>query len=131
MELKHPDALPSRPGPAEFFTGAVRLFLLNAPPPPARAESVLVNFEPGARTHWHTHPLGQTLIVTTGSGFVQKWGESVQTIGPGDVVWIAPGEKHWHGAAPGAAMSHIAIHEVQDGNGAAWLEPVSGEQYPA
>jgi len=115
----------------EYFTGNVRidpLFQANAP---ARAVSASVTFEPGARTAWHTHPLGQNLIVITGSGLVQRWGGPVEQIRPGDVVWIPPGEKHWHGATPNTAMTHIAVQEQLDSKTADWLEKVSDEQYHA
>jgi quercetin dioxygenase-like cupin family protein len=102
---------------------------LFAPPEPARAQGVLVTFEPGARTAWHTHPLGQTVIVTAGLGWAQREGGPVEEIRPGDVVWFPPGEKHWHGATATTAMSHIAIHEAQDGQTAVWLEPVTEAQY--
>ena len=120
---------PSRQGSAENFTGSVRidpLFNANAP---SRASGGRVTFKPGARTAWHTHPLGQTLIVTAGSGRVQRWDGTVEEIRPGDVVWFAPGEKHWHGASPTTAMTHIAIQEKLDGKAVDWLEHVSAEQY--
>lgn len=129
MDIIRIGSQPSAQGPAEYFTGTVRVDPLFKPPAPARAFGLSVTFEPGARTAWHTHPLGQTLIVTYGCGRVQLWGEPIQEIRPGDVVWIAPGEKHWHGAAPGTAMTHIAIQEQLDGKAADWLEPVSDEQY--
>ncbi len=129
MEIKRNGSQPSRPGPASWFTGVVRLEPLHEAPPPARASCLNVTFEPGARTDWHTHPLGQTLIVTCGIGRVQRWGGLVEEIRPGDVVWIAPGEKHWHGASPTTAMMHIAIHENLDGKVVDWLEKVSDEQY--
>jgi quercetin dioxygenase-like cupin family protein len=129
MQLWRSGSRPSETASAETFTGAVRRDPLHTAPSPARVASVLVTFEPGARTHWHAHPLGQTLIVTAGSGFVQKEGEPVQAIRPGDVVWIAPGEKHWHGASSTTAMSHIAIHEALDGNSVTWLEAVTEAQY--
>src|SRR5688572_17082416 len=122
---------PSRQGPAENFTGSVRvdpLFQANAP---ARASSSLVTFEPGARSAWHTHPLGQVLIVTAGTGRVQRWGDPVDEIRQGDVVWIPPGQKHWHGAAPNSSMAHIAIVEMLDGKSADWMEKVSAAQYAA
>ena len=124
-------AQPSRQGPAENFTGSVRvdpLFQANAP---ARASGSLVTFEPGARTAWHTHPLGQVLIVTAGTGRVQRWGDPVEEIRHGDVVWIPPGQKHWHGAAPNSSMAHIAIVEAIDGKAVEWMEKVSDAQYGA
>ena len=120
---------PSRQGPAENFTGSVRIDPLFNANPPSRASGGRVTFEPGARTAWHTHPLGQTLIVTAGCGRAQRWGGPVEEIRPGDVVCIAPGEKHWHGAAPTTAMTHIAIQEQLDGKAVDWLEKVSDEQY--
>jgi quercetin dioxygenase-like cupin family protein len=120
---------PSRQGPAENFTGAVRIepvFPANAP---SRASGGRVTFEPGARTAWHTHPLGQTLIVTAGSGWVQPWGGPIQEFREGDVVWIPPGQKHWHGATPTTAMTHIAIQEHLDGKNVEWMEKVTDEQY--
>ena len=120
---------PSRQGPAENFTGSVRvdpLFQANAP---ARASGSLVTFEAGARTAWHTHLFGQTRIVTSGMGRVQRWGDAVQVIHPGDVVWIPPGQKHWHGASPTTAMTHIAIQEGLDGKNVEWMELVTDKQY--
>jgi quercetin dioxygenase-like cupin family protein len=131
MEIKRAGSQPSGKGPAEWFTGTVRIDPLFAPPEPARAAGALVTFEPGARTAWHTHPLGQTLIVTSGCGRVQREGGPVEEIRPGDVVWFPPGEKHWHGAAPTTALSHIAIAEKLDGNNVDWMEKVSDEQYQA
>jgi Uncharacterized conserved protein, contains double-stranded beta-helix domain len=118
-------------GNAEYFTGRVRLDPLIASEVTGRVSSAAVTFEPGARTHWHTHPAGQALIVTAGVGRVQRAGGPVETIRPGDVVWFAPGEKHWHGAAPGTGMTHIAIHEVIDGSSVTWLEPVAEADYRA
>jgi quercetin dioxygenase-like cupin family protein len=115
--------------PAEYFTGAVRQDPLMDTPEPARVRAVSVTFEPGARTAWHTHPLGQTLIVTSGKGLAQSWSGPLREIRAGDAVWFAPGEKHWHGAAPDTAMTHIAIHEALDGKAADWMEQVSDEQY--
>ncbi len=129
MEIKRAGSQPSGCGPAEYFTGNVRVDPLNNPPAPARVSMALVTFEPGARTAWHTHPLGQTLIVTTGCGRVQLEGEPIQEIRPGDVVWIAPGERHWHGAGPKTAMSHIAIQERLEGSAVTWMEHVTDEQY--
>ncbi len=120
---------PSQPGPAEYFTGTVRLDAPFAGTEPARIGGATVTFEPGARTNWHTHPLGQTLIVTAGRGWAQLEGGPVETICPGDVVWFAPGEKHWHGATATTAMTHIALQEKLDGKAVDWLEPVSDEQY--
>ena len=122
---------PSRQGPAENFTGSVRVDPLFQAPPPARASGSLVTFEPGARTAWHTHPLGQVLIVTAGVGRVQRWGDAIEEIRQGDVVWIPPGQKHWHGAAPGSSMAHIALSESLDGNSVKWTEKVSEAQYDA
>jgi len=122
---------PSAKGPAEWFTGTVRIDPLFAPIAPARAAGNAVTFEPGARTAWHTHPLGQTLIVIFGSGRVQREGEPMEEIHPGDVVWFAPGEKHWHGASPTMAMTHIAIQEALDGKAVDWLEKVSEDEYLA
>jgi quercetin dioxygenase-like cupin family protein len=120
----------SAKGPAAFFSGTVRIDpLFPKPNGPTRATGSYVTFEPGARTAWHTHPIGQTLIVTAGSGRVQRWGDPVQEIRPGDVVWIPPGQKHWHGASPSTAMTHIAITEQLDGKAVDWLEKVSDAQY--
>ncbi|MFO7633740.1 MAG: cupin domain-containing protein [Caldilinea sp.] len=129
MEIKRNGSQPSGKGPAEWFTGAVRVDMLFQPTAPAGAGGASVTFEPGARTAWHTHPLGQTLIVTAGCGRAQHWGGSIEEIRPGDVVSIPPGEKHWHGAAPTTAMTHIAIQEYFDGKAVEWLEQVSDEQY--
>ena len=129
MEIKRSGSQPSAKGPAEWFTGTVRIDPLFDAPLPARANGASVTFEPGARTAWHTHPLGQTLIVTSGAGRAQRWGGPVEEIRPGDVVWIPPGEKHWHGAAPTTAMTHIAIQEKLDGKAVDWLEHVTAEQY--
>ena len=131
MDIQHSGSQASVQGPAEYFGGTVRIDPLFSAHEPARAAGAAVTFEPGARTHWHTHPLGQTLIVTAGAGLVQRWGGPVEAIQPGDVVWIAPGEKHWHGVAPTTAMTHIAIHEQLSGKTADFLEPVSEEQYHA
>ena len=129
MEIKRCGTQASTKGPAEYFTGTVRIDPLNSAPDPARVACALVTFEPGARTAWHTHPLGQTLVVTSGSGRVQRAGGPIEDIRPGDVVWISPGEKHWHGAAPTTAMTHIAIQERQDGTPVQWLEQVSDAEY--
>jgi 4-carboxymuconolactone decarboxylase len=122
---------PSRQGPAENFTGSVRVDPLFQASAPARTSGSLVTFEPGARTAWHTHPLGQTLIVTAGTGRVQRWGDPVDEIRQGDVVWIPPGQKHWHGASPNSSMAHIAVVEALDGKAVEWVEKVSDAQYSA
>ena len=122
---------PSRPGPAENFTGSVRVDPLFQASAPARASASLVTFEAGARTAWHTHPLGQVLIVTAGTGRVQRWGDPVEEVRRGDVVWIPPGQKHWHGAAPNSSMAHIAIVEQLEGKAVEWMEKVSEAQYGA
>ena len=129
MDLKRSGSQPSRKGPAENFAGAVRVDPLHRADEPARMLCASVTFEPGARTAWHAHPLGQTLIVTAGCGRVQGWGGLVEEIRPGDVVWFSPGEKHWHGAAPTTAMTHIAIVEQLDDKTSDWMEKVSDEQY--
>lgn len=131
MEIKRVGTQPSSQGPAEWFTGSVRIDPLFQANNPARAAGASVTFEPGARTAWHTHPLGQTLIITAGCGRVQREGGPVEEVHPGDVVWFPPGEKHWHGAAPTTAMTHIAIQEALDGKVVDWLEKVSDEQYKA
>ena len=131
MDIKRNGTRPSGKGPADYFTGSVRVDRLFEAPDPARVRGASVAFEPGARTAWHTHPLGQTLIVTAGYGRVQKWGGPIEEIRPGDVVWFAPGEKHWHGASPTTALTHIAIQEQLDGKVVEWLEHVSDEQYLA
>jgi quercetin dioxygenase-like cupin family protein len=129
MDIQRIGSRPSAKAPADYFTGAVRLDTLIEAPDPARARAVSVTFEPGARTTWHTHPLGQILIVTSGLGWAQHWDGPVEEIRPGDVIWFSPGEKHWHGATATTAMTHIAIQEALDGKTADWLEPVSEEQY--
>jgi len=129
MEIRRAGSEPSGKGPADWFTGTVRLDPLITAPDPARVAAALVTFEPGARTNWHTHPLGQTVIVTSGLGWAQHDGGPVEEIRPGDVVWFPPGEKHWHGASATSAMSHIAIQERLDGKAVEWLEPVSAAQY--
>jgi len=129
MDIKRSGSQPSGKGPAEYFTGSVRVDPLMQAPDPARVAGASVTFEPGARTAWHTHPLGQTLIVTSGRGWVQVWGGRVEEVHPGDVVWFPPGEKHWHGATPTTAMTHIAIQERLDGKTVDWMEKVSDEQY--
>lgn len=129
MDIHREAARKANPGPSEYFTGAVRVEPLIQPPEPARVAIARVTFEPGARTAWHTHPLGQTLYVTEGEGRVQREGGAVETIRPGDVVWFPPGEKHWHGAGPDGPMTHIAVQERLDGNSVAWLEHVTDAQY--
>ena len=129
MDIKRSGSRPSGKGPAEWFTGTVRIDPLFSSPEPARAAGNLVTFEPGARTAWHTHPLGQTLIITAGCGWVQREGGPVEEIRPGDVVWFEPGERHWHGATATTAMSHIAIQEALNGSPVTWMEKVSDEQY--
>jgi quercetin dioxygenase-like cupin family protein len=129
MEIKQCGSQASYPGPADWFTGTVRVDPLFQANEAARASGGSVTFEPGARTAWHTHPRGQTLVVTAGRGHVQLWGGPIREIKPGDVVWIAPGEKHWHGAASMTSMTHIAIQEQEDGKVVDWLEQVSDEQY--
>jgi quercetin dioxygenase-like cupin family protein len=129
MEIQRAGSPASVKGPSEWFTGTVRIDPLFQAPAPARVSGASVTFEPGARTAWHTHPLGQTLIVTAGCGWVQRDGGPVEEIRPGDVVRFAPGEKHWHGATPSTAMTHIAIQEILDGKAVDWMEHVTDEQY--
>ena len=129
MEIKRSGSQPSGKGPAEWFTGSVRVDPLFEAPAPARVRAASVTFEPGARTAWHTHPLGQTLIVTAGVGRAQREGGPIEEIRAGDLVWFPPGEKHWHGAAATTAMTHIAIQEALDGKAVEWMEKVSDEQY--
>jgi quercetin dioxygenase-like cupin family protein len=129
MEIKRNGSQPSGKGPGDYFSGSVRVDPLFQAPDPARVTGSSVTFEPGARTAWHTHPLGQTLIVTSGRGWVQREGGAVEEIRPGDVVWFPPGEKHWHGATPTTAMTHIAIQERLNGKAVDWLEKVSDGQY--
>jgi quercetin dioxygenase-like cupin family protein len=129
MEIKRNGSQPSGIGSAEYFTGAVRIDPLFQAPEPARGRGASVTFEPGARTAWHTHPLGQTLIVTSGLGRVQRWDGPIEEIRPGDVIWFPPGEKHWHGAAPTSVMTHIAIQEALNGNVVEWMEKVSDQEY--
>jgi quercetin dioxygenase-like cupin family protein len=129
MEIKRSGSQPSRQASADYFTGTVRIDPLFEVPAPGRALGVSVTFEPGARTAWHTHPLGQTLIVTAGCGWAQRWDGPVEEIRPGDVVSFLPNEKHWHGATPTTAMTHIAVQESLDGKAADWMEPVRDEQY--
>lgn len=131
MEIKRNGSAPSGVGPAEWFTGKVRIDPLFSPNHARRAAAATVTFEPGARTAWHTHPLGQTLIVTAGLGLVQREGGPIEDIRPGDVVWFEPNEKHWHGAAPKNAMTHIAIQEQLDGKVVDWMEHVTDTQYPS
>jgi quercetin dioxygenase-like cupin family protein len=129
MEIKRIGSQPSSKGPADWFTGTVRIDPLFQANPPARANGAGVTFEPGARTAWHTHPLGQTLIITAGCGWVQQEGSSVEEVHPGDVVWFPPAVRHWHGATPTTAMTHLAIQEALDGKVVEWMEKVSDEQY--
>src|SRR5947209_5835637 len=129
MEVKRNGSRPSAKGPDEYFTGTVRVDPLFEAPDPARARGASVSFEPGARTAWHTHPLGQTLVVTSGLGRVQKAGGPVEEIRPGDVVWFEPDEKHWHGASPTVAMTHIAIQEALNGKVVDWMEKVTDDEY--
>ncbi|MXV53152.1 cupin domain-containing protein [Pedobacter sp. HMF7647] len=129
MKIQRIGSRPSGKGPAEYFTGAVRIDPLNEPPAPARVSMALVTFEPGARTAWHTHPFGQTIIVTTGAGWVQREGDTKENIFPGDVVYFEPNEKHWHGATAATAMSHIAVQEKENGSPVEWMEQVTEEEY--
>jgi quercetin dioxygenase-like cupin family protein len=131
MELKRAGTRGSSQGPAEYFTGEVRIEPLIEAPDPARVRAASVTFAPAARSAWHTHPLGQMLIVMSGCGYVQSWGGPVQVIRPGDVVWCPPGEKHWHGATPDTGLAHIAIQEALNGRVVDWMEKVSDEQYEA
>jgi quercetin dioxygenase-like cupin family protein len=131
MEIIRAGSTVSGKGPGDWFTGAVRIDPLFNRFDSERVQGAAVTFEPGARTAWHTHPLGQTLVVTSGAGRVQRWDGPIEEIRPGDVVWFAPGEKHWHGAAPDTAMTHIAVQEVQDGRAVDWMEKVSDDQYGA
>jgi quercetin dioxygenase-like cupin family protein len=129
MEIRRIGTQASGKGPSDWFTGAVRIDPLFQASAPARVQGVSVTFEPGARTAWHRHPLGQTLIVTAGCGWVQRDGEPIEQVHPGDVIWFPPGEKHWHGATATTAMTHIAIQEQLDGKAVDWMEKVSDEQY--
>jgi quercetin dioxygenase-like cupin family protein len=129
MEIKRAGTRETKDGPADWFTGSVRMEPLTQPAPPSRAAAVSVTFQPGARTAWHTHPLGQLLFVVSGVGRAQREGGTVEEIRPGDVVLFSPGEKHWHGAAPGSSMTHIAVQEALDGNVVEWLEHVTDSQY--
>ena len=131
MDIKRSGLEPSGEGPADWFTGTVRIDAPFKGSEPARVSGATVTFEPGARTAWHTHPLGQTLIVTAGGGRAQRAGGPIEEIHPGDIIWFSPGEKHWHGATPTTAMTHIAIAELLDGKAVEWLEKVSDEQYHA
>jgi quercetin dioxygenase-like cupin family protein len=131
LDIKRSGSQPSGKGPEAYFTGIVRVDPLFQAPDPARVSGASVTFEPGARTAWHTHPLGQTLIVTAGLGWAQREGGPIEEIRPGDVVWFSPGEKHWHGATPTTAMTHIAVQERQDGSPVDWMEKVTDEQYTA
>jgi quercetin dioxygenase-like cupin family protein len=129
MEIKRSGSQPSGKGPKEYFTGTVRIDPIINAPDPARVAGASVTFEPGARTAWHTHPFGQTLIVTAGYGWAQREGGAIEDIRPGDVVWFEPGEIHWHGATPTTAMTHIAVQEKLNGSPVTWLEHVTDEQY--
>jgi quercetin dioxygenase-like cupin family protein len=131
MEIKRVGSQPSGIGSSDYFTGAVRIDSLFGAQEPARVVLASVTFEPGARTAWHTHPLGQTLLVTAGCGLAQREGGPIEEIHPGDVIWFSPGEKHWHGAGPSTAMTHIAVQEKLDGKTVDWMEQVSDEQYHA
>lgn len=131
MEITRAGSRPSSQGPGDWFTGRVRIDPLFNPHDAERVQGASVTFEPGARTAWHTHPLGQTLVVLSGVGRAQRWGGPIEEIRPGDVIWFPPGEKHWHGAAPTTAMTHLAIQEAKDGRVVDWLEQVSDDQYGA
>ncbi len=129
MDIKRYASQTSVRGEAEHFTGKVSIFPLAEAPEPARVTTAVVRFEQGARTHWHSHPLGQMLVVVSGEGRVQRWGDTIEEIHPGDVVWTGPGEKHWHGAAPGTPVTHISIQEQAGGKTAEWMEEVDDRQY--
>lgn len=129
MEITRAESRPVNPGPTDWFTGSVKVEMLFNPFDKERVQGASVTFQPGARTAWHTHPLGQTLIVTAGTGLVQRWGGPIEEIRTGDVVWFEPGEKHWHGAGPDAEMTHTTIQEVQDGKVVDWMEKVTDAQY--
>lgn len=129
IEIKRNGSRPSSKGSPDWFTGSVRVDPLFQTPPPARVAGAHVTFEPGARTNWHTHPLGQTLIITSGLGWLQREGGAIEEVRPGDVVWFPPDLRHWHGATPATAMTHIAIQESLDGKVVEWMEKVSDEQY--
>ena len=131
MEIKRAGSQASTKGSNDYFTGKVRIDMLVQAPAPARVSGAAVTFEPGARTAWHIHPLGQTLIVTAGFGRAQRWGGPIEEIRPGDVVWFEPNEKHWHGALPTTALTHLAIQEQLDGKAVEWMEQVSDDQYLA
>lgn len=131
MELIRPGSQPSSKGPAEYFTGTVRIDPLITPPAPSRVSCASVTFEPGARSAWHTHPLGQTLIVTAGCGWTQCEGEEIVEIRAGDVIWCPPGHRHWHGATPTTSMTHISVVEALDGKSVEWMEKVTDAQYLA
>ncbi|WP_251977425.1 (R)-mandelonitrile lyase [Salinicola avicenniae] len=129
MDIQRNGSKPSNPGPEDYFTGTVRIDSMYQAEAPSRVTSALVTFEPGARTAWHTHPVGQTLMVTAGQGWVQRLGGPKETINPGDIVWFPPGEKHWHGATDKTAMTHLAIQEPENGSPVDWMEKVSDEDY--
>ena len=131
MEIRRAGSQASTKGSSDYFTGTVRVDPLFEAPAPARVSGAAVTCEPGARTAWHTHPLGQTFVVTAGFGRVQRWDGPVEEIRPGDVIWVPPGEKHWHGASPTTALTHIAVQEQLDGKNAEWMEQVSDDQYRA
>jgi quercetin dioxygenase-like cupin family protein len=129
MQIRHAGSQPSAKGPADYFTGTVRVDPMFPATAPSRVSGGHVTFEPGARSNWHTHPLGQTLIITSGLGWVQREGGSIEEVRPGDTVWFPPGLRHWHGASPTTAMTHIAVQEALEGKNVDWLEPVSNDQY--
>ena len=129
MEIRHSGSVPARPAPREYFSGSVWQQAICDPSDETALRALLVTFAPGGRTHWHTHPKGQTLVVTAGSGLIQRRGGPVQAIRAGDTVWIPPGEEHWHGAGPQTLMCHVAMQESEGGVGAHWLEPVTDAQY--
>jgi quercetin dioxygenase-like cupin family protein len=129
MEVKHSGSEPTSTGPEQWFTGTVRVAPLFTGADPSRMSCACVSFDPGARSAWHTHPCGQTLVVTAGRGFVQAWGGPIREIKPGDVIWTPPGQKHWHGASPACAMTHIAIQESLDGKVVDWMEKVTDDEY--
>ncbi|WP_158804178.1 cupin domain-containing protein [Acidisoma sp. L85] len=131
MDIKRSGSIPSARGPSDYFTGTVRIDARFQATEPARVTGVTVTFEPGARTAWHTHPLGQTLLVISGLGRAQREGGAIEVIRPGDIIWFEPGEKHWHGASPTVAMSHVAIAETLDGRAVDWMEKVTDAQYGA
>lgn len=129
MQITHAGDHDRRPGPAAYFTGAVTLDSVPTPGAPARCAAAIVTFQPGARTHWHTHPLGQTLVILSGQGLAQIEGGPVRRLSPGDTLWFAPDERHWHGAAPDSTMTHLAVQEAQDGIAVDWKDPVSDADY--